>query len=124
MTIADLKLIDASRSSWEHISEFRGDSGGQQKLRRFRLFAYENYSGKTRSFVEDDILTRLADYDSAVKKWGFDTVQGALNTILGSKISIATVGASVVSALFGHSAEALYSPLLAQRQWWARWQSN
>jgi hypothetical protein len=86
ISLASLDLIDAERCSWEQIHEFRRDTEARDKLRRLRLFAYANYQGKSKDFVEDDILIRIADYEAAVKKWGFETAQGALNMLLTSKV--------------------------------------
>jgi hypothetical protein len=109
LTLMDLNVVDASRATWEQISEFRRDGEAKRRLRRLRLFAYENYSGRSRAFVEDDILTRIADYERAVKKWGFETTNGMIGTILRSKLSLAAVGGSVLSTVFGYPSEALYT---------------
>lgn len=101
ISLASLKLVDVDRCSWEQIFEFRRDEEARDKLRRLRLFAYENYAGKSKDYVEDDILKRMADYDQAVKQWGFETTQGALNMLLNSKIMGGALTGSLVSTLFG-----------------------
>jgi hypothetical protein len=101
ISLASLDLIDTERASWEQIREFRRDIEAHDKLRRLRLFAYANYQGKSKDFVEDDILTRIADYEAAVKKWGFETAQGALNMLLTSKVIGGALAGSLVSTLFG-----------------------
>jgi hypothetical protein len=53
LTIASLRLIDANCATLQQLLEFRKDPEAKTKLRRFRLFAYENYSGKSRAFIED-----------------------------------------------------------------------
>lgn len=58
VSLASLRLIDADRCSWEQILEFRRDDVARDKLRRLRLFAYDNYSGKSKEYVEDDILIK------------------------------------------------------------------
>ncbi|MGH6846637.1 MAG: hypothetical protein ACREC0_04135 [Methylocella sp.] len=101
ISLASLDLIDGERASWEQIKEFRGDIEARDRLRRLRLFAYANYKGKSKDFVEDDILTKIADYEAAVKKWGFETAQGALNMLLTSKVIGGALAGSLVSTLFG-----------------------
>jgi hypothetical protein len=101
ISLTTLRLIDASRCSWDQILEFRQDGEARDKLRRLRLFAYENYSGKPNDYIEDDILKRIADYDEAAKQWGFETAQSALNMLLNSKIMGGALTGSLVSTLFG-----------------------
>jgi hypothetical protein len=101
ISLASLDLIDGERASWEQIKEFRRDVEARDRLRRLRLFAYANYQGKSKDFVADDILTRIADYEAAVKKWGFETAQGALNMLLTSKVFGGALAGSLLSTLFG-----------------------
>lgn len=101
ISLASLNLIDAEQCSWEQIREFRHDIEARDRLRRLRLFAYANYQGKAKDFVEDDILTRIADHEAAVKKWGFETAQGALNMLLTSKVIGGALAGSLVSTFFG-----------------------
>jgi hypothetical protein len=101
ISLRSLRLADVSRCSWEQILEFRRDDEARDKLRRLRLFAYENYAGKSKDYIEDDILKRIADYDQAIKQWGFETTQSALNMLLNSKIMGGALTGSLVSTLFG-----------------------
>jgi hypothetical protein len=107
LTLANLGVIDASNASWEQIAEFRRDAEARRRLRRFRLFAYDTYIGKSAAYIEDDLLTKLADYEETTKQWGFETVQGAMKTVLSSRLSATAAGGAIMSALFGHSPEAL-----------------
>jgi hypothetical protein len=100
MTVASLQLIHADNLSWQQILEFRRDSEARDKLRRLRLFAYDNYSGKPKQYIEDDILQRISDYEDAVKKWGFETKAGLLNMLLNSKMLAAGLTGSLISTLF------------------------
>lgn len=106
LTVASLKLIDTDACEWEQLLEFRKDTEAMSKLRRLRLFAYENYRDKSRDFIEDDIHTRILDYERAVKKWGFTTTTGAINTLLDSKLIAGGVAGSFLTAY-------LQEPLLA-----------
>ncbi|MBN1506451.1 MAG: hypothetical protein JW955_06375 [Sedimentisphaerales bacterium] len=107
VTLADMKLVDGSRLKWEHLVEFRCDKEAQDRLRRLRLFAYQNYAGRSRSYIEDDILTRVADYDSTVRKWGFETVTGALSLVLNSKLTVSVIAGGFLTTLFGQPGAAL-----------------
>jgi hypothetical protein len=106
VTLASLKLINTKNTPWQQIIELRRDAEAKEKLRRLRLFAYENYAGKPAAFIEDDILIRLADYEAAVKKWGFETKTAAMTALLDSKLIAGGVAGSFLSAY-------LNSPLLA-----------
>lgn len=107
LTLSRLRLVDASTVSWEHVLELRKDTVAQDRLRRLRLFAFQNYSGKSREFIEDDLLSRVADYEASAKKWGLETVQGTLSLVLNSKLAAGAFAGSLVSALFGAPMAAL-----------------
>lgn len=86
ISFASLKLVDTENVSWEPLLEFRKDPAARNGLRRLRLFAFENYAGKSEDFIKDDILTRISDYDDAVRKWGFETKSGIVTALLDSKV--------------------------------------
>lgn len=99
--LIQLDLIDAERAPWEAIIEIRKDLEAQERLRRLRLFAYENYDGKSPAFVEDDILNRISEYEREAKRWGLEMTHSTLSTVLGSKILGGSAAASLVSVLTG-----------------------
>lgn len=99
VTLPSLNLVDAQHASWEQILEFRRDEDAHNKMRRLRLFALENYSGKSKTFIEDDLSVRLSDFQEAVRKWGFETKYAAFTTILSSKILAGALTGTLVSAL-------------------------
>jgi len=109
VTLTHLKLIDVGKASWEHILEFRRSAEAREKLRRLRLFAFENYQGLDRAFVEDDILQRLADHSQTIAEWGFETRRGALTALLSSKVLAGSIAGSVVSSLLGQPLPAVIS---------------
>jgi hypothetical protein len=113
VTIPLLRLIDASTTSWDQIVDFRRDNDAIEKLRRFRVFVYQNYTGKTKDFIEDDILTRLADYEQAVKKWGFATTSGTITTLLNSSVIAGGVAGSFLTAYFNAPLPAIASAMTA-----------
>jgi len=59
--ISGISLIDAEHADWEQIISLREDSDSKEALRRFRLFTFDNYRGKSKSYIEDDIAKRIAD---------------------------------------------------------------
>jgi hypothetical protein len=101
ITLAFENLIKTEVTSWDQILEFRRDKTAKEKLRRFRLFADVNYRGKSKAYVEDDILRRLDDYESTVKQWGFETAEGAFNILASSKTLAGTGAGALISALAG-----------------------
>ena len=98
LTISSLGLIDTQGVDFAQLFEFRKDTQAMERLRKLRLFAYENYTDKSRDFIEDDIMARIADYERAVKEWGFETTTGAINTVLDSKLIAGGVAGSFLSA--------------------------
>ncbi len=112
VTIKQLELIDTNGVSWEHILEFRKCDEARERLRRFRMFAFQNYSGKSRTFIEDDIHVRLSEYRQAVKEWGFKTTHGLLTTLLNSKVMPTALGGSFISAIAGQPLTAAISALV------------
>lgn len=96
LSIASLRLVDTENISYEQLLEFRNDNEAKEKLRRLRLFAYENYQGKSRSFIEDDLMARISDYESTVKKWGFETKSAVMTALMDSKL----VGGGIAGSFF------------------------
>jgi hypothetical protein len=96
ISLVSMKLVDTENVSWEQLLEFRKDLSARNGLRRLRLFAFENYAGKSEDFIKDDILTRISDYDDAVRKWGFETKSGVITALIDSKI---VQGGAVMSGL-------------------------
>lgn len=112
VSLIQLNLVDLTNTSWEHLLEFREDGESKKSLRRMRLFLFENYTDKSRNYIQDDLLQKLDDYEDAVKKWGFETITSSLSFLITSKSLITTVVAAFVSALLGRT-ELLTASLLA-----------
>jgi hypothetical protein len=100
VTLSSAHLVDVESTPWEHILEFRSDPEAKRKLRRFRLFAYENYAGRSKAYVEDDILAKLDDYAETAKGWGFKTNVAALTSLFNSDLVKAGLAGSFAAALF------------------------
>jgi hypothetical protein len=99
--LSDLNLIDTSKVTWEQIIDVRKDSEAIRRLRNLKLFFHTNYSGKSKSFVEDDVNRRMEDYDGVCKNFGFETVSTTLTLMLNSK-NLRTFGlASLVGIVMG-----------------------
>ncbi len=107
LTISNTNIIDSTNVSWDHILEFRKSPNAISALRRLRLFAFENYAGKSLSFVEDDLGQRLSDYQKTAKEWGFKTRKGIISSILTSKIMGGALTGSLISTLTDQSVTAL-----------------
>lgn len=103
LTLAGLNLIDAHNASWEQILELRKDKTSQQQLKSLRLFMHENYAGKSRGFVEDDLGKRIFEYNRAVKNHGFETRNSSLSILLDSKALLGAGGTTLAAALIGFS---------------------
>jgi hypothetical protein len=100
ITLASKSIIKVDSVDWKQIMEFRRDKDAKEKLRRFRLFVNANYVGKSKAYVEDDILKRMDDYETTVKEWGFETAESSVNILVSSKWLLGTAGA-LISTLFG-----------------------
>ena len=106
-TMTSMHLIDANKLSWAQIEEFRKDRTSRVKLRRLRLFFVQNYTGKDRRYVEDDLCRLLDEYERTVQSWGFETRAQVVSMLLSSKWVAGGVGGSVFSALAGAPMAAL-----------------
>jgi len=101
ITLASKSIIEVDSVDWKQIMEFRKDREAREKLRRFRLFAYDNYLGKSKAYIEDDILQRMDDYETTVKQWRFETAEGAYNILFSPKTLAGTGAGAVLSTLSG-----------------------
>lgn len=101
ITLSKLNLIDTSNAEWDQIVEVRKDKESHQRLIRLKLFMNENYSDRPFSFIEDDISTRLFDYELVCQKFGFKTITSSMSALLDSKSLHTSIGAGLVAGLFG-----------------------
>lgn len=99
--VPQIRVVDTERVPFAHILEFRKDAESIEKMRRFRLFAFEQYAGKSRAYVEDDIQKRLTDYDDVVRSWKFETALKGLTFVLNSKFLAGAFATSAISVLLG-----------------------
>ena len=101
--VPHVSVIDSSKLTLSQIMEFRKDKETMNKMRKFRLFAYEQYKGKEKAYIEDDIQKKLADYNAAVKSCGFETTYKTLSFLFESKMIIGTFATCAVSLLMGNA---------------------
>lgn len=101
VTLTGLNLIDAQSAEWRQILDVRKDEASRRKLARMRLFLHESYEEKSQSFIEDDLLKRIDDYENTSKKFGFNTLTSSLGMLLDAKSLQSSVGAGLVGTLFG-----------------------
>jgi hypothetical protein len=102
LKLLNLDLIDTSKADWEQIIEIRKDKNSINKLRKLKTFFHENYTGKEKNFIQDDLLNRIEDYKNVTKDWGFETLVSSITLM---KTSLTTVGSSLVMALTGQPLE-------------------
>jgi hypothetical protein len=100
VTLASRSIIKANAMTWEEVIEFRRDKVAKEKLRRFRLLADANYRGKSKAYIENDLLTRMDEYETIVKRWRIETVEGAYNMLFSPKM-LGTGAGALLSNLFG-----------------------
>ena len=97
--VSNLNLIDIHALSWDQIIEFRKDPDSRAALRRLRLFFSENYEGKDRSYIVDDLLARVEKQEEVAKLWGLSTVTRSLGVAISDKsVLTTTLGGLAVAA--------------------------
>lgn len=100
ITLSQLNLVDASEADWRQIIEVRKDVQSHRKLVRLRLFVHSNYSGRSFSYIEDDLSRRLEEYEQVTKKFGLKTTLSSLSMLLDAKALQTSAGAGLIAGLF------------------------
>lgn len=103
ITAQRVPVIDTEKISFPQIMEFRRDGDTMKKMRNFRLFAYQQYAGKDKAFVEDDIQKRYDDYMEAVRASGFETTTKMLTSLMSSKLLMGSLATSAAALLTGNA---------------------
>jgi len=98
--LSNLDIINCSSLTWRKLFEFKKDLNSLKKIRNLRLFIFQNYQDKDISFIKDDINKKIDEYQSVVKKWGFETVLSTLKTTLSSR-TLLTAGGTLALKLMG-----------------------
>ncbi len=113
LSIAGIQVPDVANLDWDLILEFRKEPQARMRLRRLRVFAAKEYSGKSRAFIEDDLCVRKEEYDQTLKAWGIRTVLGVLSTALSVESALKLGIANAVGLLCGLSGPAALATSLA-----------
>lgn len=99
--LSGLKLVDADAIPIEKLVEFRLDKNSVASLRALRLFCMTNYNGKSKAFIEDDLMHRIDEYENVAKKWKFQTMECGFTTLFTSKSLAGSFGGATISAISG-----------------------
>jgi hypothetical protein len=101
LTLANIPLIDTSKASWEQIFELRKDSQALGKLRNLKMFLQDNYQGKGKDYIEDDLAKRLDKYSDACRDHGLETSLSVLSMVLDARRLQTAIAGGVAAALLG-----------------------
>jgi hypothetical protein len=97
--LMNMGIVDTSNVTWEQIVEIKQDESAVKKLRNFRLFAYENFNGKSMSYISDRIDQKMDEYELACKKHGLELVSSSVSMLLDSK-SLLGLSAIVAASIW------------------------
>lgn len=101
LNIYNLNFIDASKTEWNQVIEFRKDEDSVRQLRNLKLFYYDNYSDKCTNYIKDSIDQKIDLYNNAISKHGFNTVNSSLSMLLDSKSILGAAAITVTALLTG-----------------------
>jgi hypothetical protein len=90
--LSDLEIVDEGKLTWQQVIEFRKDKKSLQKYRRLLHWLDKEMVGKSQAFIEDDIVQKLEDYESALEKHGLKTVLGTIEEVLDGKYLLGASG--------------------------------
>ncbi|HEX7152398.1 MAG TPA: hypothetical protein VF618_12995 [Thermoanaerobaculia bacterium] len=96
-TLSNVALVEEEALTWEQIVELRRDATMLRHFRRLMHWLDAELVGKSSSFIQDEIANRLEEYEAVIKKHGFTTRLGMLesvldsNTLLGGSAAVASL---------------------------------
>ncbi|WP_319550012.1 hypothetical protein [Desulfogranum marinum] len=96
----NIKIINDSKASWTQILDFRKDEESIRKYRDLRLWLKESLSASSIQEASDIIGQKLEDYEWALTKHGFSTVQNAITYVLNYKQAGVATMAGVAGSYF------------------------
>lgn len=99
LIIESLRLVDASKLTWEQVVEFRKDQSSQAKFRNFKTFLDSSISGMSKAQVEDLIGARMFEYNQVLDDWGIETKSGSWEIFFNAKSSAALVASGLATVL-------------------------
>jgi hypothetical protein len=101
LALANIPLIDISKASWEQIFELRKDTRALGKLRKLKMFLQDNYQGKGKDYIEDDLTMRLDKYSDVCRDHGLETSLSLLSMVLDARRLQIAIAGGVAAALPG-----------------------
>ena len=98
----NLPSVVESKASWLQICEFRKDRHALQDYRRIRLWLTSGIKAQSSAHAADIVAQQIDDYETALRKHGFETSLGILTQLLEPKSLIsAATGAGLAAYLDG-----------------------
>lgn len=94
-------VIDVTQLEWDHIMQLRADELSRQQLRRFRLMLHQDFKDKSEAFIQDSLLVRMEDYETACRKHGLSLITSVTSELLTSTSVWAAAGMAVASLITG-----------------------
>jgi len=112
LVLSGLELVDTSRLSWKHLLEFRKDKDAMRKLSQLRRFVYDNYQGKSKDYISEELERKIQEYGEVSKFWDFPTraslytiaLSGGSAVAIADALGIAFFGTPIGTAITGASA--------------------
>ncbi len=98
--LSGVPVVDDTNLTWEQVLELRRDETAIRRLRRLRVFVASNYQGKTKQEIEDDLQTRIRDFEEASKELGVETTK-AVFSVGGSEKIASAVTTGLLATLAG-----------------------
>ncbi len=86
--LAQIRLVDATKVSWQAIRELRADKRSVDDLRTLRRFVVSNMQGYPLSYIEDELANALRKHEDAARKWGLARGNSELSISIRSSTAI------------------------------------
>lgn len=99
--LANVRMVETDSASWEQILEIRRDDRSIRELRNLRVFLGQNFSGKSRSYVQDVLEKKVDDYQTACKRHGFNLIADSFRALLDSKSLLGCAAVTAAAILSG-----------------------
>jgi len=102
ITLADLDIIDEKQLTWDQVIEFRSDKENQKKYKGLLHWLDKEMTGRTPSFIENEIAIKLDGYQNALAKYGIKTIAGTIEESLDGKLFLKAFAAGEGLNLAGY----------------------
>lgn len=100
VNIVDLPMVNLIDVEWDNIMQMRDDINSSQKMRRLRLFMFENFNGKSRGYIEDKFAEAVDEYERSLNKHGFETKVNTLEQVINSKSLLGSICVAFGAAMY------------------------